>query len=331
MKSRRIHEKAAENWTPAVADHPKRVRRYGRLTRHLHHRLLRFVTIDFSDSSLLRCPIAAPLGLSPSAGYGLVSDAGEGHNICGGRRECLARIGPLAWGSANEGERSMRPIRSWPVVPAIGLVSAALLCSEVKAHGQAVGFQPIPAPLPSGVQLDVTPVVSADRRYVRLGIGVGFQEITGFNNYSVPAAVSGGGGFAGMGGLIGGAGGLGGLGGAGGIGGGGGGARGVGFAGPLVSTEFPVPDFTSSAADPFQQALTAQPGPRGQGILPQAQGEDPQLRMRTSPARRGRTTRKDPARAQASTSGRKKPSAVAKRSVRRVTPEAGGDYLPFEP
>ena len=76
--------------------------------------------------------------------------------------------------------------------------------------------------------LDVTPAVSADRRYVRMSLGVSFNDILGFTTYSVPAAVSGGG-AAGMNGL------LGGLGGAGGGGaGGGGGARSVGLGGPVA-------------------------------------------------------------------------------------------------
>ena len=72
--------------------------------------------------------------------------------------------------------------------------------------------------------LDVTPAVSADRRYVRMTLGVNFNELIGFTTYQVPAAVSGGG--AGMNGPLGGLlGGGGGLGGAGGLGGGGGGRR----------------------------------------------------------------------------------------------------------
>ena len=73
------------------------------------------------------------------------------------------------------------------------------------ARAQAVAFQPVVTPFPSGVTLDVTPTVSADRRYVRMGIGVSFTSLLGFDTYWVPAAVSGGG----MNGTIGGLGGLG--------------------------------------------------------------------------------------------------------------------------
>jgi hypothetical protein len=114
-----------------------------------------------------------------------------------------------------------------------GLVLIAPLF-EVPAAAQAIGFQPIPAPLPSGVQLNVTPSVSADRRYVRIGVNAGFQTIEGFSTFSVPAAVSGGG--AGMNGLLGfGGGGAGGGAGAGGGGGAGGRAGAGGLMGGLAA------------------------------------------------------------------------------------------------
>ena len=50
----------------------------------------------------------------------------------------------------------------------VGFLTMEVLHLEVSARGQAIGFQPIPAPFPSGTILDVTPAVSADRRYVRL-------------------------------------------------------------------------------------------------------------------------------------------------------------------
>ncbi len=57
----------------------------------------------------------------------------------------------------------------------------------------SVAFFPQPAPLPDGVQLSVTPVVSADRRYVRLSLAPFFQTINGLQSFPVPAAVGGGG------------------------------------------------------------------------------------------------------------------------------------------
>ncbi len=57
----------------------------------------------------------------------------------------------------------------------------------------SVAFVPSPAPLPNGVVLNVTPVVSADRRYVRLTIAPVFNTIAGFTTIQVPAAVGGSG------------------------------------------------------------------------------------------------------------------------------------------
>ncbi|QEH35439.1 hypothetical protein OJF2_39910 [Aquisphaera giovannonii] len=62
------------------------------------------------------------------------------------------------------------------------------------ARAQSVGFVPGVGVAPSGVSLGVTPTVSADRMYVRMGMDVGFNQVTGFTTYQVPAAVSGGGG-----------------------------------------------------------------------------------------------------------------------------------------
>src|SRR5262245_44591408 len=59
-------------------------------------------------------------------------------------------------------------------------------------QAQAVAFQPVVGALPSGPILNVTPVVSFDRRYVRLGLNPQFIANAGFSTYSVPAAVGGG-------------------------------------------------------------------------------------------------------------------------------------------
>ena len=57
----------------------------------------------------------------------------------------------------------------------------------------AVAFTPTPAPLQDGIFLQVTPVVSADRRYVRMTLSPSFQTVTGLASFPVPAAVGGGG------------------------------------------------------------------------------------------------------------------------------------------
>jgi hypothetical protein len=70
------------------------------------------------------------------------------------------------------------------------LATVILLAPALPA--QAVAFQPVVGALPSGPILNVTPVVSADRRYVRLSLTPQFIANAGFNTYSVPAAVGGG-------------------------------------------------------------------------------------------------------------------------------------------
>ncbi len=60
------------------------------------------------------------------------------------------------------------------------------------ARAQAVAFQPVVGSFPQGATMSATPVVSADRRYVRLTLNPQFTGLEGFDNYAVPAAVSGG-------------------------------------------------------------------------------------------------------------------------------------------
>lgn len=90
---------------------------------------------------------------------------------------------------------------------AAAFVVALLVPSPARAQ---VAFFPTTAPAFSGVQLDVAPVVSKDRRYVRVGVNANFQELNGFQTFPVPAVaggVGGGGGLGGLGGLGGGGGG----------------------------------------------------------------------------------------------------------------------------
>ncbi len=91
-------------------------------------------------------------------------------------------------------------------------------------HAQGVGFIPQIGSIPDGATLNVTPAVSADRRYVRLTVNPQFIGAVSFDTFSVPGGV-GGGGPGGGGGFGGGGGGGGGLG----VGGGGGGGLGGGF------------------------------------------------------------------------------------------------------
>ena len=61
----------------------------------------------------------------------------------------------------------------------------------------AVAFTPQIQQLPDGVQLTVTPVVSADRRYVRLSLAPQFTAVTDLVSQAFPGAAVGGGGFGG--------------------------------------------------------------------------------------------------------------------------------------
>lgn len=89
-----------------------------------------------------------------------------------------------------------------PILPAL---LAALGLSPV-ASAQ-VAFVPQVSSFPNGVMLGTTPVVSSDRRYVRMTINPRFTALEGFDTYSVPGAVSGGGGGPGaLRGLLGGGG-----------------------------------------------------------------------------------------------------------------------------
>jgi hypothetical protein len=74
------------------------------------------------------------------------------------------------------------------------------------AWGQ-VAFQPTIGVIPDGATMSTVPVVTADRRYVRLGVNPSFIGFEGFSTFPVPGAVGGGPGGAlpgGLGGLGGG-------------------------------------------------------------------------------------------------------------------------------
>ncbi len=163
-----------------------------------------------------------------------------------------------------------------------GFLTMVVAHFEVSARGQAIGFQPTVAPFPSGSILDVTPAVSADRRYVRMSLNASFSELNGFTNYSAPAAVSGGG--ANMNGPIGGIGGTGGLGVLGGL-------RSVGLGGPAVAGAAPRLVFGPPAGDPFEQALRNPSAARLPASSALSQEEMPRGRSRNSQTSRARSHR----------------------------------------
>jgi hypothetical protein len=120
--------------------------------------------------------------------------------------------------------------RKWKAA-ALGLVVATGAWFDTEVSAQAVAYTPQVSSILNGAALQVTPVVSADRRYVRMTLTPYFNTVNGFTTYTAPLGAVSGGGAGSIGGVGGGAGGGGGLGGAAGGGGLGGVAGGGGFAG----------------------------------------------------------------------------------------------------
>lgn len=162
---------------------------------------------------------------------------------------------------------------------AVGVVAASAwawgTARPACAQGAAIAYEPVVNWYLNGAALTATPVVSADRRYVRMTLNPYFSTVNGFTTYSAQlGAVSGGGvvgggagGFGGGGG--GGAGGFAGMNGAvGGMNGPIGGGRGAGFpsARPLTANNasYLAGDFATQVSppaagfaggpDPFDQA-----------------------------------------------------------------------------
>ena len=95
-------------------------------------------------------------------------------------------------------------LRLTTVAAAFGLITLGIQGLAPHARGQAVAFEPVPGQALTGSTLGVTPVVSADRRYVRLSVNPSFNVLNGFTTFAIPAAVSGGPSVnAGMNGVIG--------------------------------------------------------------------------------------------------------------------------------
>lgn len=97
--------------------------------------------------------------------------------------------------------------RSTLAPAALALLALAALLPEPRARAQVVAFQPVINTFPDGVSLTATPVVSADRRYVRLGVQPQFLALDRFDTFAIPGAVGGGGIGGGLGGGLGGIGG----------------------------------------------------------------------------------------------------------------------------
>jgi hypothetical protein len=75
-----------------------------------------------------------------------------------------------------------------------GLLAATSAAYQPNARAQgAVAFEPGIGVLPSGSVLNVTPVVSADRRYVRLSVNPYFNNVLGIQNFAFGGGVVAGG------------------------------------------------------------------------------------------------------------------------------------------
>ncbi len=150
--------------------------------------------------------------------------------------------------------------RSFRAVAAVGLIVASGGYFDTVAHGQgAVAFQPSIGFVPNGATMTATPVVTPDRRYVRLTVNPFFNTVNGFTTYSSPLGAVGGTGFGGFGGMNG-------VNAGGGTGMGPGGPMGPGS--PLLTgygLAGPLPPPAAVAGDPFN---TNAPGGLGGGAAP---------------------------------------------------------------
>jgi hypothetical protein len=202
---------------------------------------------------------------------------------------------------------------------ALGLVMVSTAWFQGVARGQAVAYEPIVSPLLNGTALTATPVVSADRLYVRMTLNPYFNTVNGFSTYSAPvAAVSGGGNLAGMGGVIGG----------GGLVGPSGPMTGFSQTGTYLAGEYTPPAAQPGAGfggsmDPFDQVATAPRGAAGanrhlagQALAGDQEGPDPfaladapdetSVRAGNVPAARRKAARK-PIRRPATTKAKRRP------------------------
>ncbi len=170
-----------------------------------------------------------------------------------------------------------------------------LALGAAAASAQGVAFVPTVGYFSNGATMSVTPVVSADRRYVRMTLNPQFTGLEGFTNYAVPAAVSGGGVGGGMGG-----GGLGGI---------------VGFAGlngPMVGDDSAM--FMPPVDDPF--AGRGLPRRLGQASAASGDFEDqswPQASAAPAPRPRAGAVAPKVTRRRKAQAAKPKTSAAAKR------------------
>jgi hypothetical protein len=161
-----------------------------------------------------------------------------------------------------------------------GVVTFCIQGLGSQSRGQAIAFIPIPAPAFTGSTMTVTPVVSPDRRYVRLSVNASFNVVNGFQNFTSQLGAVGGGNFGGVGG-----GNVGGVGG-GNVGGVGGDSFNAGMNGVIGQTGFDYGGGNGPAGFVGQAGeMRAGPLPLGGGFgadnsLPMAEGIDAGTAMR---------------------------------------------------
>jgi hypothetical protein len=191
----------------------------------------------------------------------------------------------------------MSGIRHSMIATACTAIAFSMLATGARA--QAVGFQAVPGFIPQGPVLNVTPAVSFDRRYVRLGVNPQFIANVRFQNFMVPAAVGGGPGGPGA------LGGIGGLRGLGGAGGGGAGGAGGGAAGGGVLAGM------NGVIDPMQARV---------GVFGGADRSSPSIMMDSSPPARTRPA--------ARATAKPKPATAAATPARPGTAKAANPGQP---
>lgn len=197
----------------------------------------------------------------------------------------------------------MTGLRMW----AAGVGFFSLAVSSASAQG--VAFFPQVASFPNGVSMSATPVVSFDRRYVRLGMNPQFTVLEGFDPFQVPAAVSGGG--VGPGGIGGGLVGFAGLNGP--MAGPGNGLSGIGIGGQRAHSGFAGDQgdaFSSDFEDQPWPSTSQVPAPRSRSGAPLSKAAK---RRRTLASRTSRPSAVAP-----------KASTEAKPAKKQASPRASG-------
>jgi hypothetical protein len=216
----------------------------------------------------------------------------------------------------------------WKVVAALALVVAPGAWFESVARGQ-IAFQPNVSAILNGAALTAAPVVSPDRRYVRMTLTPYFNTVNGFTTYTAQVGAVGGAGFGGVGGGVGAGGGgfagMGGVMGGPGIAGPMGPMTGYGDTGTYLAGEFPPQAARLGAGsggpfDPFHQsgvipmgAAGPNPWPMGPALAGNSEMPDPFAFADVPEGRSLRSAGRTAARRQAARKAARRPTTAAKR------------------